>query len=76
MAAPRIRTTSVHVAPPCKWILHTLHQTMLSTEDPVMIVTLLAYILNFDDAFSVINRPAWRLRCIKETVKFVTDVIM
>lgn len=33
-----------YVALPCDWIIHTLHQTVCSTENPVTIVTLLVEI--------------------------------
>jgi len=36
-----VRRNSVHVAPPCEWILQTLPQTVRSTEDHVATVTLL-----------------------------------
>jgi len=38
----------VYVVPPCEWFLHTLPKTVQSTEDPVMIVTLLVLVCVFD----------------------------
>jgi len=37
--------TSIYIVPLCEWILNMLLQTLLSSEDPVMIVTLLVWFL-------------------------------